>query len=148
MYFGTLWRAMAWGLLAGSSVGAAYGVILGLGYLGPSSGVGILTFAPGGATLGSIGGFVAGAADGVGIVVLTALRPPPPGAETKYIRQVRLTSACCTLLAAIAFFVFSSLYSLTPGGIFFFELPALIAVAVSFALGPQAVMWFMPWCDP
>jgi hypothetical protein len=145
MCWGALWRSTLWGLLAGTVIGSLYGVLVGLAYLGFGGGVGILTFGPGGATFGLVGGLVAGVADGVGIGLLTALKPPAAsGDEARYLTRVRITAASCTLAAGCVWVGFAAPYSLSPPGILFFDVPIVIAMAVSYALAPRAVEWFAP----
>ena len=143
MCWGALWRSTLWGLLAGTVIGSLYGVLVGLAYVGLGGGLSILTFGPGGATFGLVGGLVAGVADGLGIAVLTALRRPgSSGNEARYVPWVRLTAAACTLCAGCVWVGFAAPYSLSPPGILFFDVPIVIAMAVSYALAPRAVEWF------
>jgi hypothetical protein len=144
MCWGALWRSTLWGLLAGTVIGSLYGVLVGLAYLGFGGGVGILTFGPGGATFGLVGGLVAGVSDGAGIAVVTALKPPAGGDQARYLTRVRITAASCTLAAGCVWVGFAAPYSLSLPGILFFDVPIVIAMTVSYALAPRAVEWFAP----
>lgn len=143
MCWGAVWRATAWGLLAGTVIGAIYGVAVGIGYLGTGSGIGILGFAPGGATFGLIGGMLAGLADGIGIAAITAMSPPHPNGQARYLSRVRVTAAVFTLLTGALLVGFAAPYSLSLPGIFFFDVPTPLAMAVSYAMAPRAVEWFL-----
>ena len=108
MCWGALWRSTLWGLLAGTVIGSLYGVLVGLVYLGFGGGVGILTFGPGGATFGLVGGLVAGVVDGLGIAVLIAVKSPAPGDQARYLTRVRITAAICTLAAGFVWLGFAA----------------------------------------